>query len=311
MNRNGKNYDEMTLEELQREFREAFFETDIIDDNLNDELEKMQEALNRKRPVEYLFTPEESWERYLEDKAEDLEPFLHPRKAEEPLPEDDWFDPETVWQRFMEDRGEELAEFFRSDEAEPEKTQTKTMRPRFFPAFLRKGLIAAVILVLLAGAALAADYAGLWAWVPRWNAAAGRYEPAAQEVSGESPIPAALAELGISEPVYPAKLPKGFVITESRISKDPLVLMEQYARGDKLLSITITPIKGFETVVYQRGGEAAQEYKTDKAVHYVFETENTVTAVWYTKHYATSISGNITREEIKGIIDSIYERSAG
>ena len=87
--------------------------------------------------------------------------------------------------------------------------------------------------------------------------------------------------------------------------------MEQYALGGKLFSITITPIKGFETVVYQKGGEAAQEYKTDKAVHYVFETENTVTAVWYTKHYATSISGNITREEIKGIIDSIYERSAG
>ena len=46
-------------------------------------------------------------------------------------------------------------------------------------------------------------------------------------------------------------------------------------------------------------------------VHYVYETDNTLTAIWYTEHYATSVSGNLTRQEIKGIIDSIYERSAG
>ncbi len=274
MNRTGRDYDDMTLEELQREAWETLIDTDVIDGPLTVELEKIREALNRKKPVEYLYTPEESWERFLERCADEEE-----------------IAPGSI-------RG----------------AQTKNAaRPGRYRTVLRTALVAAVVVVLLAGATFAAGSFGydLWAWVPRWNAAAERYEPAAQEVSGDSPIPAALAELGITEPVYPGKLPKGFVITESRISEDPLVLMEQYARGDKLFSITITPIKGFETVVYQRGGEAAQEYKTDKAVHYVFETENTVTAVWYTKHYATSISGNITREEIKGIIDSIYERSAG
>ena len=43
--------------------------------------------------------------------------------------------------------------------------------------------------------------------------------------------------------MYPAKLPEGFVITESHISEDPLVMMEQYARGNERLSITITPVK--------------------------------------------------------------------
>lgn len=276
MNRTGKNYNDMTLEELQQELREAFFESDIIDDSLNDEIEKIQEAMNQKRPVEYLYSPEESWEHFLEDKAGELGVLIVPK-----------------------------------EEAETRQFKVRAARSRSVPALLRRVLIAAVVVVFLAGAALAADSLGLTAWVPRWNAAAGRYEPTAAEDAPERPIPAALAELGITEPVYPAKLPEGFVITESRISRDPLVLMEQYAKGNQRLSITVTPIKGFETAVYQRGGEATQEYKTDKAVHYVFETENTVTAVWYTKHYATSISGNITREEIKAIIDSIYERSAG
>ena len=272
MNRTGRDYDDMTLEELQREAWETLIDTDRIDGPLTVELEKIREALNRKRPVEYLYTPEESWERFLE------------RCADE----------------------EEIAP------GSIRAAQTKNAaRPGRYRTVLRTALVAAVVVVLLAGATFAAGSFGydLWAWVPRWNAAAERYEPVAAETDGK-PIPAALAELGITEPLYPTHLPEGFVITESHISEDPLVLMEQYARGDKRLSITVTPIKGFETVVYQKGGKSAQEYATGTVVHYVFETENTVTAIWYTKHYATTISGNITREEIKGIIDSIHEGAA-
>ena len=308
MNRSGKNYDDMTPEELQREFRETFFETDLIDDYLNDELEKMQEALDRKKPVEYLFTPEESWARFLTDNAEELEPFLHPESAAEinpQLPENGRFDPEKSWQEFMESRGEELAEFFGSDEAGPEKTQPRTARSHLVSALLRKVLIAAAVLVLLAGVALAADSLGLVAWVPKWNAAAGRYEPAAMEASGESPIQEALAELGITEPLYPAKLPESFVITESHISEDPLVLMEQYARGNERLSITITPIDGFKTVVYQKSGKPIREYRDSKSAHYMFENEGTITAIWYTKNYAVFISGNLRLDEITQIIDSL------
>ncbi len=227
----------------------------------------------------------------------ELEELREALDRKQPLEND--FDPEEGWQRFLHTRAEELS---RTMPAPKRRKGVIRARPR---VLLRRVLLAAVIAVLLAGAALAADYAGLWAWAPRWNAAAGRYEPAATEVSGESPIPAALAELGITEPVYPAKLPEGFVITESRISEEPLVLMEQYARGDRHFSITVTPIDGFRISVYQRGGEPAREYASGRAINYVFETERTVTAIWYTKHYATSVSGNLSLTEIKEIMDSL------
>ena len=278
MNRTGKNYDDMTLEELQQEFREAFFETDIIDDTVNDELEELQDALCKKRPVEFLYTPEESWEHYLIDKAEELEPFFSPEVAAE---------------------------------AEEPKANTRTVRMRAVPTLLRRVLIAAVVVVLLAGAALAADSLGLWAWVPRWNALAGRYEPAAMEVEAEGPISAALAELGITEPVYPARLPKGFVLTESLISEDPLILMEQYARGEQHLSITISPTKKIRRAVYSQIGQKPQDYASRELVHYFFTNEGTVTAFWYTDNYSTTISGDIPREELKGIIDSLDEAAEG
>ena len=255
----GQSYDDMPLEELERQFREAFLCTDRLDEPLNRELEKMRQALDRKRPVEQLYTPEEAWAHFLEDNPEELTPFLHPAE--------------------------------------------RRLRP--VSSLLRLGLIAAVIVVLLAGAALAADSLGLLAWVPRWNAAAGRYEPAAQEVSGESPIPAALAELGITEPVYPAKLPEGFVITESHISEDPLLLVEQYARGNERLSITVTPVKGVKSAVYQKSGVAVRELCNGLKAHFVFENEETITAICFTKNYATFISGDLTLEAITEIILSI------
>ncbi len=219
-------------------------------------------------------------------------------------PQKDLPDPEEDWQRFLRDREQELAEIY-----PPEQPKKRTVRR--LPSPLRRGLIAAVIVVLLAGAALAADPLGLWAWVPRWNAAAGRFEPSHLEASYGSPIREALEHLGITEPVYPPKLPEGFVITESHISEDPLLLVEQYARGKDRLSITVTPIKGVKSAVYGKSGAYPQEYRSGKAVNYVFENEGGITAVWYTQHYATTISGNIPMAEMEAIIETLKESAEG
>ena len=307
MNRSGKNYEDMTPEELQREFRETFFKTDLIDDYLNDELEKMQEALDRKKPVEYLFTPEESWARFLTDNAEELEPFLHPESAAEinpQLQENDRFDPEKSWQRFMESRGEELAEFFGLDGAGPEKTPPGTARSRLVSALLRKVLIAAVIVVLLAGAALAANSLGLVAWIRGWSDNPERY---AQTGSGSpGPIKEALQDLGIDDPVYPAWLPSNYILTETLISKDPLLLYELYTKADRYVSITITPISAANTAIYPQGKWLQEKNQPGKPAHYIFSNDESITVVWYTEDYFTSISSNITAGAMERIIESVY-----
>ena len=267
MNRTGRDYDDMTLEELQREAWETLIDTDRIDGPLTVELEKIREALNRKKPVEYLYTPEESWERFLE------------RCADE----------------------EEIAP------GSIRVTQTKAAAsPRRYRTVLRTALIAAVVVVLLAGATFAAGSFGydLWAWVPRWNAAAERYEPAAQEVPGK-PVPAILAELGITEPVYPNWLPEGFVLVETRYSEDPLILVERYSDESRSLAITVTPIESFRTAVYQKSGTPAREYSAGQAAYYLFENAGNITGAWYTEHYAASVSGSITMAELKKIVNSV------
>ena len=212
---------------------------------------------------------------------------------------------EEFWERFTGNHGEELDRICAASART--RTAAKAGRRR---AILRSVLIAAAVFALLAGAALAAG-PRLRAWTPGWNAAAGRYEPVVREAADRGTVLAALTELGITEPVYPTRLPEGFSITESHISREPLVLMEQYARGDQRLSITITPLKGFDAAVYQPEGETAREYRTGRTVHYMFRSEGTITAIWCTEHYAASLSGNLSLNEIKSIIDSVYALPKG
>ena len=224
---------------------------------------------------------------------------------EERRPRESEPDPEEAWRQFLLDREEELAEPVPGAGEGP-----RTGRARAVSLLLRGLLAAAAAVVLLTGAAMAAGSLGLLAWVPGWNAPAGKYEPSARETSGESLIPAALARLGITEPLYPARLPEGFVITESHISEEPLVLMEQYVRWDERLSVTITPLEGFRTAAYQMGGEPVQAYRSGQAVHYIFAREGSVTSVCYLGGYVTVISGSIPLEEMKRTIDSLREAAS-
>ena len=47
-----------------------------------------------------------------------------------------------------------------------------------------------------------------------------------------------------------------------------------------------------------------------QAVHYVFFTDGTITSIRYTKNYATTVSGDLPLEELKGIMDSLREVTA-
>ena len=88
-------------------------------------------------------------------------------------------------------------------------------------------------------------------------------------------------------------------------------MVEQYARGNERLSITVTPVKGVKSAVYQKSGVAVRELQGGLKAHFVFENEGTITAIWFTNHYATYISGDLTVEEITGIILSIDTAEEG
>ena len=205
---------------------------------------------------------------------------------------------EAFWERFEREHGEEL------DRCCAKSAQTKAAaKTGRFRSALRIALIAAAVVVLLAGAVLAAG-PRLWAWVRGWDSV-----PAAEVTEG--PIRKALEDYGIMEPVYPSYIPLDFVLTEAYISGDPLLLSELYTRGDRFLSITVTSVSAADKALYPRGSKSTQEYEVGETAHYLFSNDGSITAVWHTENCFVSISGNITIRSLKRIIDSVYANEGG
>ena len=142
-----KDFDEMTVKELERLLREDFYCSDRIEGPVYEELEQLREALEKKRPVEYLYTADESWTRFTEDHAEELARICAP---ETPIRE---VSPDAV-------------------------------RPcRRGRTVLRYALVAVLVLALLVGATVTASALGvdLWAWVPGSPAASCILNPSSQK----------------------------------------------------------------------------------------------------------------------------------
>lgn len=272
-------YESMTVEELEQQLREAFFYTDQIDEPLMEDLEQICVALDKKKPLEDLDTVEEYWKRFTKYYAGDMLSIgiqNDTKQTEAP----------TTWQH-----------------REPK------VKTRDYHKVLRVALIAAVIIALLAGATCVAAAFGynLWGWIPVWDADELHFVSETQEPVLASTISTALKQLGIDEPLCPTWLPEGFVLTESQINTKPLFLHEAYFNQNRYITITISSIDGMGTVAYQKEDIVPAEYSAGNIVHYIFDNVGSVQAVWYTENYSIVIAGNVTEEEIKEIIDSVYE----
>lgn len=271
-------YESMTVEELEQQLKEAFFYTDQIDEPLTEELEKIGEALDKKKPLEDLDTVEEYWKRFTKYYAGDM-----------------------------------LSIGIQNDTklaATPITRQRREpkVKTRDYHKILRVALIAAVIIALLAGATCVAAAFGynLWGWIPVWDADELHFVSETQEPVLASTISTALKQLGIDEPLCPTWLPDGFVLTEAKIEIEPLFLSEYYVDDEGSLSITISADDAFGTAYYQKVDSPPVEYIVGETMHYIIDNTNNVAAIWFTADYSVLIVGTIGIEEMRMIIDSIY-----
>ena len=272
-------YDSMTIEELEQRLKEVFYYTDQIDDSLAEELEQICDALDKKKPLEDMDTVEEYWKRFTKNYAGDLLSIG------------------------IQDNTKQ------TDTLTSRKRREPKVKTRDYHKVLRIALIAAVIIALLAGATCVAAAFGynLWGWIPVWDADELHFVSETQEPVLASTISTALKQLGIDEPLCPTWLPDGFVLTESQINAKPLILHEAYYSQDRYITITISSIDGLGTVAYQKEDIAPAEYTVNNIVHYIFDNVGSVQVVWYTENYSIAIAGNVTEEEMKDIINSVYE----
>lgn len=280
-------YDDFTVDELKTMLQRYFLYADL-DDAAVDEMEAILAALRKKAPFPHTHSTAEKWAEFQAEHAEELAS-LGIRKDE---------DTEEVVEKKPETGASEVRGV----------QESKVMRHRS-RSFLRVGLIVAAVVVLMVLITVTVGALGfnLWGWVPKWSDEDVRFVSEDTEKPYVEYIPDILKRLGITEPLYPTWLPEDMVWTEAQVFEEPFFLNEKFQGNDRRLIITIYPVTDLVTSVYQKENDQATEYVAGDILHYIFDNTNEIVAVWNTENYTTLITGNISLEEMKKIIDSVYE----
>lgn len=181
------------------------------------------------------------------------------------------------------------------------------------PCWIRRlTAVAAVLVVLFVGSVTADAYGfNVWKAVIQWtqetfhfgdwgNSNANNSLPYAslQEALEKGNTPAWLA---------PTRIPDGFEMTEIKVEQTPLkkVYRAKYTNGEKILRITVQDHLDKSPYYVEQSEGLVEEYKVLGMTYYLFENNKEVRAAWVVDSYECSISGNITIDDLKMMVDSI------
>ena len=280
-------YEDYSVDQLREALDAIFLYSEEFSDAEIAEMDKIMAVLKKKNPIPHKYTAEESWREFQETYAEELSQ-LGIHGTEEVMEKEPAAEPKAA--RIV--------------------PQPESPRPMRYRNFVRVGLVVAAVIVLMVAVTAAASAMGfnLWGWVPKWGDEVLSFE--SEEVEKKptvEAIPDMLIRLGITDKLYPTWLPEDFTRTEARIGEKPFILHETFQGDNRNLIITISPTSGSENAIYQKEGSIPMEYFSGNTVHYLFDNTNNVQAVWHTESFTTVIDGSISLDEMKNIIDSVYE----
>ena len=286
-------YEDYSVDELKEALKKLFYLSDLNEADVA-EMDRILDLLREKDPLPPGRSVDEMWEEFKSVYMQD---------------------PEAVGIRDNSDSKEVSDTDTASNVVAevPDKENASPARPKLHRKLIRVALIAAAIVAFMAAITATASAMGynLWGWLPIWGNEDVRFvsETQAREPDEEDllDIPMVLASLGITEPLYPTWLPEDLKRVEVKAMEDPLFLLENYQGNERELAITISPAFGLESTVFQKTDTPPNEYQVGNTVHYIFENTDEIISVWYTEEYSVLISGNISIDEMKKVIDSVYE----
>ncbi len=217
-----------------------------------------------------------------------------------------------------------LAEFYRKygylfSEEPSAGQEAKPKRRKSFPRIARTVAIVAALLIICLGVAQAAGF-NLMSIFPWWNGE--QFHFAREENSGSQTLEElpdtemefeslqdALDKYGVQVPLAPSKLPDGAVLQTLSVEEEDgqPVFLAKYELPNGKLFITIgkateVPFSDIET-----DKDNMEIYVVDGIEYRIMDDVRSSKAIWYNGIWECRITGNVDREEIVAMIDSIYQ----
>ncbi len=171
---------------------------------------------------------------------------------------------------------------------------------------------AAVIAILLAGSVTAKAFGfNVWKAVVQWTQETFHFgEWGATDERNKLQFDSfqeALEEGNTPSWLVPILLPEEFKLTDITVEQTPFkkVYKAIYINGEKSIIMTIQDHLDKIPIYVEQNEGFSEEYETAGLVCYIFTDVNQMKVQWIIDSYECSISGNVTIEELKMMIDSI------
>ena len=279
----------------------------------------MSELNNRAEYAHYDSLPTEELQEILRKHA-------HGELETEPDTDELYYIMEVLTRR----REEENPQAFRSDEEAladfrkhymPKATQEGRTKVVRFPgrAFKMVAAVLAIVLILAVGTSVTAEAfnVDIWGKFASWTKEIFQFADNPQGTTAANPekeynvalkpLQDALAQEGIEEKLAPAWMPDGYKSKDLQIISTPRVrnISAVYEKDGSELIIKIRQTIGVQAPQTEKNDGFIELYVVDGVEYYIFSNTETLNAAWSIGEFECIITGKITLEEMKMMIDSI------
>lgn len=201
----------------------------------------------------------------------------------------------------------------------PDAAETPPKKKRIAGRWLRCLTAAAAAVVLMVCIPLTASAFG---WKDIWNIVATWAKETFSFVSGENasycePSPdyaeentsfqEILDKNKVDAHVAPSWIPEGYVLESAieDISPERETYIAYYTNGDKELGIRVQTYMSTPEYTVEIEGEILEVYTVSGVDYYIFKNTDQLRAIWTVDSYECNISGDLSIDELKKMIDSI------
>ena len=243
-------------------------------------------------------------------------------RREENDPSAPQFDVEAGWERFQSRffSGEEPASQGRPTQAKADKARSPLPRRIVFRP-LRIAAITAVVILLSVMMASALGF-GPFNMIAEWTQEIFQFKSEDAPEQGIKVVPeshfhqdqtleTALEERGISTLVLPTWYPEEFELSGTKVYDDlrepMLTALYEDKSTDRTIIVTIVIHEKPKSTVHEKDETPVSIYLKNDIEHFIMKNNKAVTATWFVENLECTIIGDVSEDELKTMIDSIYE----
>ena len=214
---------------------------------------------------------------------------------------------------------EALAEF-RQHYMPKEKEETKSKVIKFPNRIFRTvaAVLVAVLIVTL-GTSVTAEalHIDIWGRLATWTKEIFQFSDMQEGTMATEPekennlelksLQEALLKYTINQKLVPTWMPEGYTSKDLRVAETPRVrnISAVYEKNDEQLIIKIRQTIGVQAPQVEKNDDFLEVYVVDGVEYYIFSNTETLQAAWSIGEFECGISGKITLDEMKMMIDSI------